>query len=1110
LSRRGLLFSLAAVTTTLAAAWSFASATPSQHRTSGRERLGAEASGPPKGFVPAVLRDQRQLGRYFVVMRQPAVAQRVQARGTLSARSERATATRALHSQHSAISQARAAGGQVIFRYKDLVNGFSANLSPAAAATMANRSDVASVQPVSIVRKLPATRAAASNGAGQSVSFIGAPKVWNKYGARGQGITVADVDTGIDYTHKNFGGSGNPAAYASNDPNFIEPGTFPTKKVIGGYDFVGSNYDVLDDDTSNDIPRPDADPLDRDGHGSHTAGSCCGDGVPGKVGKGVAPQAKLYAIKVWDVGNSTADVLVAGYERAMDPNEDGNLKDAADVLTFSGGVDYGTLNSVEARAAQRVVNLGTVFVAAAGNAGNQPSGASAYITGTPANARGVISVAASVSQFRASHLVVNSPSIDLPQGGLMIHQDWSAALPTGGLTSDLVDGRELDPANPVPSDAMFCGSLPAGSLTGDVVVVYKGDTGAGDCAGSDKVGNAEAAGAVGVILVSIFPSGQATSLAGDPRGIPTVMVGRGDGDAILDALSPNAPASYNDATVNATLDPNTVVFPQFQDSMTDFSSEGPARLTSDLKPDISAPGFDILSTAVGTGDQGIRFSGTSMATPHVAGVAALLRQLHPHWSVPQIKAVLMNQATRQLKNSDLSKPVPATVMGSGRVQADRSAQAVSLAQPGSLSFGFHQVAGTTSSVRSFTVHNLDAKIHRYTVGGSVRYADFDPSVADIAVAKGQGPFGAQRSFQLGPHQSQRVHVRLRLDPSAITEADQLDGDYYFNPGVDGTVTVLQTLNGSDTLKVAWGVSPLAASKDALSKSSLDLSGGPATMTMTRGAAAGTDYADLYQLGATDPVNSTGEEDITAIGARSFTGPNVGNEIARGVPTGTDALAGSTWQQFLTDVDSPDEPVEFGVQTAAVHNTTETLEVDVLVDDGADGVFSGADEGIDADYLIVKQPAPFGEVCVYDLSQPNALDSCAATYFPDYTNYNGNLVGLVVDAGAIGLSNAVPRLSYQVKACTGDFSGDVPAQICDTAGGFDDATGTYTSRLNVSHPGLHIDPLVCRGFWDGGACNGGDPIRVNRDSAPPSKDPSILALFPNNVPAREPTVVTTSH
>ena len=269
------------------------------------------------------------------------------------------------------------------------MNAFSAQLSAKAAAALAQRADVQSVQPVSIVRM----------SLDSSVPFIGADQVWEDFGVRGQGMRVAIVDTGIDYTHASFGGEGTVEAYEANDPTFIEPDSFPTDKVIGGFDFVGNDYDVLDADPSNDVPHPDFDPLDSDGHGTHTGSTVAGINVPGEVGRGVAPKALLYAYKVWDEGNSTDDVLVAAYERAMDPNQDGSIADAVDVLSFSGGVDYGTLNSMEAMAAQRVVDLGTVFVASAGNSGNQPSGGSAYISGTPSIARGVVGVAASIDQF---------------------------------------------------------------------------------------------------------------------------------------------------------------------------------------------------------------------------------------------------------------------------------------------------------------------------------------------------------------------------------------------------------------------------------------------------------------------------------------------------------------------------------------------------------------------------------------------------------------------------------------------------------------------------------------------------------------------------------------
>jgi subtilisin family serine protease len=1074
------------------------------------DRLGARKarvaeSTLPDGFVPAAIR-ARQLGRYFVEMKADSVAQVLTRAGAgsggdgVSAAQQQDAATAALRSQEGAIAQARSLGGQVTFRYRVLVNAFAVRLSAQAAGTLAQRPDVRSVQPVSIVQKTLSS----------SVPFIGAPQVWSTFGVRGQGMRVAIVDTGIDYTHASFGGPGTVEAYEANDPTFIEPDSFPTEKVIGGFDFVGEDYDVLDDDTSNDVPRPDFDPLDDDGHGTHTGSTVAGVNVPGQVGRGVAPKARLYAYKVWDVGNSTDDVLVAAYERAVDPNQDGNVSDAVDVLSFSGGVTYGTLNSLEARAAQRVVRIGTVFVASAGNSGHQALGGSAYVAGTPATARGVIGVAASIDEFLATVLTVNDPpGLVLPDNGIMVHQDWSPDLPAGGITTDLFDGREVDPATEDPADAMFCDPLPGGSLTGETVLVYKGSTGAGDCDGTTKVFEAQEAGATAVVLVSLFgglPFGLGAGEHADEIEIPAVMISGADGAVLLDEMSPNAPAQFNEVTVNATLSDTLSPVPGFDDAMTDFTSEGPARLTSDLKPDISAPGFNISAAAVGTGNEATELSGTSMSAPHVSGVATLLRQLHPRWTPAQIKGVLMNQANRNMKNNDLTTPVSATVMGAGRVQAFQSARARSVAWPGSLSFGFAPTPTDWTEIRSFRVRNFDNRPHGYTVTGDDRYSDFDPAMTTVRFSTNGTTFGASRSFTLNGGRTQRVWVRLRVNPDVVTEAEQQFGWYYFHPNMDGTVTVAQSGAPTDVLRLPWHVAPLATSGNGLSETSLDLTVGPDTMELTEGAAAGISYADLYVLGTTDPVGSRNEADIVAVGARSFTGSTI-DGAAEGLPTGTDETFGITWLEFLTSDDEPTEPVEIGVQTWAVHNVTETLEVDVFIDAGADGVF--ADDELQADYLAVKLPAPGGEVCLFDLSLPDPFAECSALYFPDYNNYNGNLVGVVLDAQALGLADGNSVFSYRVEACTGTFTGDVPAFICDSAGGFDDDSGTWDLVFDAAAPALVIDPLVCLGFWDGGACDTGDPIDVSVGSAAPGDDPSILALFPNDVPHRTATVVETS-
>ena len=196
-----------------------------------------------------------------------------------------------------------------------------------------------------------------------------------------------------------------------------------------------------------------------------------------------------------------------------------------------------------------------------------------------------------------------------------------------------------------------------------------------------------------------------------------------------------------------------------------------------------------------------------------------------------------------------------------------------------------------------------------------------------------------------------------------------------------------------------------------------------------------------------------------------------------------------------------------MQTWGVHNVTETLEVDVLIDAGADGDF--ADEELQADFLAVKLAAPGGEVCVFDLSLPDPSTSARALYFADYSNYNSNLVGLVLDAQAIGLVDGESAFAYSVEACTGTFSGDVPGLVCDSAGEIDGDTGTWDLVFDAADPALVIDPLVCKGFWDGGDCDGVDPIDVSVGSAGDGDDPSILALFPNDRPHRTAMVVETT-
>jgi len=218
----------------------------------------------------------------------------------------------------------------------------------------------------------------------------------------GLGQTIAIIDSGIDYTHEDFGGAGD---FLNNDPNIVESGSFPTARVVGGYDFVGPDYDPFSQDPEKRIPRPDLDPLPISGvfdHGTSAAGAAAGNGYVGEklfspeegdipVGSGVAPEAGLFALKVVSGNNGRAEnsLLAEAINFAMDPNGDGDHADAVDVINLSYGSAFGHEGDVLSVAIKNAIDSGIVVVKSAGNAGDIP-----YVVDTQPTVEGLISVAA--------------------------------------------------------------------------------------------------------------------------------------------------------------------------------------------------------------------------------------------------------------------------------------------------------------------------------------------------------------------------------------------------------------------------------------------------------------------------------------------------------------------------------------------------------------------------------------------------------------------------------------------------------------------------------------------------------------------------------------------
>src|SRR4051794_17711276 len=175
--------------------------------------------------------------------------------------------------QRGARARITATGAKVQSTFTDALNGFRVLATPLQAKLIARMPGVAKLYAIPRIGRADLV----------SADYVNAIKTWTDYGLTGKGVTIAIIDSGINYYHTNFGGAGNPG-WRNDNPRVVEKGTFPTAKVVGGYDLVGDNYDPTGS-PGQQQPHPDPDPLDckgdpaADDHGDHVAGIAAGFGV---------------------------------------------------------------------------------------------------------------------------------------------------------------------------------------------------------------------------------------------------------------------------------------------------------------------------------------------------------------------------------------------------------------------------------------------------------------------------------------------------------------------------------------------------------------------------------------------------------------------------------------------------------------------------------------------------------------------------------------------------------------------------------------------------------------------------------------------------------------
>jgi subtilisin family serine protease len=518
--------------------------------------------------------------------------------------------------------------------------------------------------------------------------------------AHGEGTTVAILDTGVDYTLADLG--------AGFGDGF---------KVVGGYDFA------------ND----DADPMDDHYHGTHVAGIVAGTGAESVTG--VAPAADLTAYKVLDfTGSGWISWALGGLEAAADPTGE----HPADIINMSLGMPGDGTDPVGV-AATNATKSGVLVVAAAGNEG--PSEAT---IGSPAAADGVLAVGASITDFRFATATLAAPeerelaTWRVVFSGVAPAEDTTAPIvdvadgseeafaSAGDITGKVVAYRGWAPRNTLfPIHSALVVARRAEERGAIAALVYERSVLDEDApAGPSPValGGAEAG------VVGMAPSGATTLDSGDDLRLDSLVV-FGMSESEYETFAP----AVMDGSARMTLSSLDAT-----DHIASFSSRGPTTFGT-IKPEIVAPGYQIRSTvpaSQGVAENAYRASGTSMASPHVAGVAALVHAQHPALDPAAIRARLIGSAVPLASDAHTLSP---SVQGAGRASAAASLAATVVAAPDTLAFGQADADGDPSRTLKLELSNtsdipLTGHIEAEPSAGSQGTLSFDGT--DITVAPG--------------------------------------------------------------------------------------------------------------------------------------------------------------------------------------------------------------------------------------------------------------------------------------------------------------------------------------------------------------------------------------
>ncbi|MFV8258581.1 S8 family serine peptidase [Bdellovibrio bacteriovorus] len=650
-------------------------------------------------------------------------------------------------------------------------------------------------------------------GKNTSVNFIGSEAAYAQ-NIRGQGMRVGVIDTGVDYTHKMLGGEGTEEAYKAVNPNEAHA-SFPNKKVVGGIDIVGSEYNSGHTNPLKRIPVPDANPLDEATHGTHVAGTVAGVGDGVNTYSGVAPDADLYAIKVFGAKGSTSDeVVIAALEYAADPTGDLTFQKQLDVVNLSLGSGYGNPHIMYNHAIKNLVRGGTIVVAAAGNNGDLP-----YIVGAPSVSDDAISVANSIDNMNQN---VQFPAAEFTVSGEALIVEATE----GAISKPLADVQSLkEELVYIGTAAKPLDEATKARLQGKIALIDRGEVNF-----SVKIQAAQENGAIGVVV------------ANNAEGAPIVMGGEGKFDipAIMIDLASAKKVKAGMAQSPVVVDLKTtakIEKPWMADTISPSSSRGPRSEDGIIKPEISAPGTNIISAASRAGDKGANMTGTSMASPHIAGVMALLKQKYNALSPAELKSVLL--AHGKVINAADKKVYSVSRQGAGRVQVAESLNAKIVTVPAAVSFGITDVEKQKTLAKEITVKNISDESVTLTAHWTGSEA-LQISAPAVTLAAGE---------------SKTVLVKAKINASLMeNQTDELDG-YLSLKSQD------QTLAQLPALAVTRKISRISASSLVVHSSSKADSAGSLAEVVLKNDSVNPGEAYLFNLLGADGRKKSPKQDL---------------------------------------------------------------------------------------------------------------------------------------------------------------------------------------------------------------------------------------------------------